>query len=33
LNKFEKRGIPMPLSLFHHPRDVGLAPAVGAAQS
>jgi pilus assembly protein CpaF len=32
LNKFEKRGIPMPLSLFQ-PRDVGLAPAVGAAQS
>jgi pilus assembly protein CpaF len=32
LNKFEKRGIPLPLSLFQ-PRDIGLASAAGAAQS
>src|SRR5215467_2124648 len=32
LNKFEKRGIPLPLSLFQ-PREVGLASAAGAGRS
>jgi pilus assembly protein CpaF len=33
LNKFEKRGIPLPLSLFQPRDNMGLAPAVGAVQS